>query len=469
MVERKIFAGPRLRRMRMGLELTQTAMAEALGISPSYLNLIERNQRPLTVQLLLKLSSVYRIDLDELQEEASATLAPLRDVFADPLLSGELPGDQELIGLSDVAPNAVRGVVKLHRAYREQGARLKDLARLIGEEGQATALSEARLPIDEVREALEGRSAYFPAIDAAAEAFLADLPPGEETGQRLRDWLRRTQGLAVRTLPVHVMPTLRRRFDRHSMRLFLSGRLSAFDQLREVAMEAALIAFPDAIAADLDGLDLKTAEALRIARFELARHAAHALMMPYAAFHTALARARYDLDPVAAQFGVSFEQAASRLVTLQRPGLAAVPFFLMEIDQAGNSLRRAGAGGFPEARFGGRCPKLGLYAAFAHPAEILVDRVEMPDGAAFLTVARTVEGPVAGFGERVRRTALMLGADAGLAGETVYAAGRLPAVEGGTACRLCERQGCLARAEPPVMRPLGLDDMVRGLSSFDFQ
>ncbi len=60
MAENKIFAGPRVRRIRNGLSLTQTAMAEALGISPSYLNLIERNQRPLTVQLLLKLASVYR-------------------------------------------------------------------------------------------------------------------------------------------------------------------------------------------------------------------------------------------------------------------------------------------------------------------------------------------------------------------------------------------------------------------------
>ncbi len=52
MAEQKIFAGPRIRRIRNTLGLTQTAMAEELAISPSYLNLIERNQRPLTVQLL---------------------------------------------------------------------------------------------------------------------------------------------------------------------------------------------------------------------------------------------------------------------------------------------------------------------------------------------------------------------------------------------------------------------------------
>ena len=75
MSERKIFAGPRIRRIRNERGLTQTSMAEALGISPSYLNLIERNQRPLTVQLLLKLASVYKLDLDSLQAESGTTVA----------------------------------------------------------------------------------------------------------------------------------------------------------------------------------------------------------------------------------------------------------------------------------------------------------------------------------------------------------------------------------------------------------
>ena len=55
MAERKVMVGPRLRRMRLERGLTQSQMAEQLGISASYLNLIERNQRPVTVQLLLKL------------------------------------------------------------------------------------------------------------------------------------------------------------------------------------------------------------------------------------------------------------------------------------------------------------------------------------------------------------------------------------------------------------------------------
>ena len=148
MTERKIFAGARLRRIRNSLKLTQTAMAQALEISPSYLNLIERNQRPLTVQLLLKLSSVYKVDLDELQGESGGSASQLREVFSDPLLAGEIPGEQELMEVAEAAPNAANGMIRLYRAYREQAARLSDLAELLSHEGQAPALTGARMPLD---------------------------------------------------------------------------------------------------------------------------------------------------------------------------------------------------------------------------------------------------------------------------------------------------------------------------------
>src|SRR6478735_2628879 len=113
MAEQKIFAGPRIRRIRNGK------------------GLIERNQRPLTVQLILKLAGTYKVDPKELQSEAHGTVAALKEVFSDPLLSGELPGDQELIELTEAAPNAAAAMTKLYRAYREQADRLTDLGDLL--------------------------------------------------------------------------------------------------------------------------------------------------------------------------------------------------------------------------------------------------------------------------------------------------------------------------------------------------
>jgi predicted transcriptional regulator/transcriptional regulator with XRE-family HTH domain len=454
----------------MGLGLMQTAMAQALDISPSYLNLIERNQRPLTVQLLLKLSAVYKIDLDELQGEQGGNAGQLREIFADPLLVGEIPADQELIELAEAAPNAVNGMIRLYRAYREQAARLSDLAELLAREGRVAAVAGPRLPLDEVHDRLQGRANFFARIEDAAEAFHARLAPGDDMAGALKAWLKSEHGIAVRLLPVSAMPGLRRRYDRHSMRLFLSERLSPFDQLREIATEVSLLAMREEIATELDALALSTPEAKRIARFELARYASHALLMPYSAYLSAAQRLHYDIDGLGARFGVSYEQAATRLTTLQRPGASGIAFFLMEIDSAGHRLRKAGAQGFPQARFGGGCPKLNIHAAFAQSGQILVEATEMPDGAGFLTVSRTIEGPHADFGERVRRTALLVGCDIAHRDEIVYGKGLgTTPVAIGPACRLCERQGCLARAEPPVTRPLGLDEMATGLSVFDFQ
>ncbi len=472
MSEQKIFAGPRIRRIRNAMQLTQTAMAEGLGISPSYLNLIERNQRPLTVQLILKLAATYRIDPEELQGEAGPAVSALKEVFADPLLSGELPSPQELSEIAEAAPNAASGIVKLYRAYRESAQRLSDLSDMLAREGRATQAASARLPFDAVRELLENRANHFPAIENAAEQLHALLPAGADLSASLREWLRREHDISVRVMPVHTMPLWRRRFDRHSMRLFLSERLSPFDQLREVAMEACLLFMRETLASEIASLGLTDAEETRLARFELARYAAHALMMPYEAFHAAAQRARYDIDLLRGRFGVSWEQTANRLTMLARQGHSGIPFFMLEVDQAGNRFRRAGAHGFPQARFGGSCPKLPVHAAFAQPGQIIVERVEMPDGAEFLVIARTLEGAQAAYHERVRRTAVLIGCDAGFAGEIAYGDFEPKAVrpvEIGPACRVCERQGCLARAEPPVTRPLGLDEMVTGLSAFDFQ
>ncbi|ENT05001.1 short-chain fatty acyl-CoA regulator family protein [Brucella sp. 63/311] len=470
MSERKIFAGPRIRRIRNERGLTQTAMAEALGISPSYLNLIERNQRPLTVQLLLKLASVYKLDLDSLQAESGSTVTGLKEVFSDPLLTGELPGDQELVEIGEAAPNAAVGIMKLYRAYREQQQRLSDLSKLLSHEGSDTQLAATRLPLDEVRDVMARRANHYPRIEEEAESFYALLKPDGDLSSALKDWLRREHGITVRTLPVATMPNWRRRYDRHSQRLFISERLSPFDQLQEIAMEAALIRMQVVIGVETEGLKLSSGEAKRIARFELARYAAQALMMPYRQFRDAAVRARYDIDVLRSRFSVSFQQAANRLTTLQRQGSSGLPFFVMEIDHAGNRLRMAGAEGFP-ARFGGQCPKLPVYAAFAQAGQVLVEPAELPDGSAFLTIARTLEGPQGAFSERPRRTALLLGCALEAGEETVYGTSlsRVGNTEIGPACRLCERQGCITRAEPPLTRPLGLDEMVAGLSAFDFQ
>ena len=170
---------------------------------------------------------------------------------------------------------------------------------------------------------------------------------------------------------------------------------------------------------------------------------------------------------------------------------------MMEVDQGGNLLRRVGAKGFPVARFGGNCPKLAIHAAFSTPAEILAERVITPEGDVFLTMSRTVDGPQAGAGERPKRTAVLLGIEDAYATAIIAAQDSTKVKRGtvimeqedmharsiaharlipdpanqspvpiGPACRLCERQDCIARSAPPLTRPLGLDDLVQGFGAY---
>lgn len=471
MAEQKVFLGPRVRRIRNSLGLTQSAMAGELGISPSYLNLIERNQRPLTVPLIIKLSSVFKIDPQELQVEGAGTLSALKEVFADPLLMGELPGDQELVEVTDAAPNAASGIVKLYRAYREQQERLSDLSAMLAKNDGSPQISGSRLPIDIVRQVFEERPNYFGRIDEAAEKFSEEFISSDEPETSLRNWLKSKHGISVRILPVKTMPNLRRRLDRHSMRLFLSARLSLPDRLREIAIETAMLALAKPIQDELEGLNLQGDEAIRLARSELSRYAAHALVMPYAAFQSSAKRNEYDIDALSAQFNVSFQQAATRVTSLQRADLPGVPFFIMEIDHAGNIVRRAGAKGYPRSQFGGACPKHAVYSAFSLPGQVFTNEIELPDGARFVTLSCTVDGLRGAMNDPIRRTAIMLCCASEYAGQVGFASNLdgLHKVDVGPACRLCERQGCMSRAAPSVTRPMGLDEMVTGLSAFDFR
>ncbi|HRJ63837.1 MAG TPA: helix-turn-helix transcriptional regulator, partial [Brevundimonas sp.] len=95
--DRKLFLGGRLKRLRRDLALTQTAMAGDLGVSPSYLNHIERNQRPVSAQLLLRLADTYDVDLRTLGQSAGpASEAELAEAFADPIFQGMAVPRQEI-------------------------------------------------------------------------------------------------------------------------------------------------------------------------------------------------------------------------------------------------------------------------------------------------------------------------------------------------------------------------------------
>src|SRR6185503_3303676 len=119
--ERKLFLGARVKRLRRDLGLTQTRMAEDLGVSPSYLNLIERNQRPVTAQVLLRLAEAYDLDLKSLSSDPESTNATgLGEVFSDQMFRDLAVARHEIAEVADLAPGVSEAIVRLYRAYLDQ-------------------------------------------------------------------------------------------------------------------------------------------------------------------------------------------------------------------------------------------------------------------------------------------------------------------------------------------------------------
>src|SRR5580704_3203041 len=203
--ERKLFLGPRLRRLRRDLGLTQTRMAEDLSVSPSYLNLLERNQRPVTAQVLLRLADVYDIDIRSLSSDHEAAGArDLTEVFADPLFRDLGVARHEVAEVADNAPGVADAIVRLYRAYADR-RRLAELGGPFRAEEGVEGL--ALTPSDWVRDYIQGQRNFFPELDEAGEALAAELkaePHGFADAARER--LVARHGVQTRIVPADVLP-----------------------------------------------------------------------------------------------------------------------------------------------------------------------------------------------------------------------------------------------------------------------
>ena len=474
----KVMAGQRVRRLRRERGLTQARMAAQLGISTSYLNLIERSQRPVTVPFLLKLGQAFDIDLQRFAEDDEGRVtAQLREVFGDPLFARSRVSDQDIRDAAQASPALGDAVIRLFGAYRDLLENTINIAEGSGEAAAeappASLAAAAAHPSDEVHDFIQARSGYFPELEEAAETLWADESlDADGLYEGLRAVLTDAHGLKVRIMPAHVMHDLVRRYDRHGRRVLLSDALAPEERTFQLALQVALLGWRelfDTIAED-SGLQ---GEARHLLIVELAAYFAGACVMPYERFHEAAEALAYDIDLLGRRFGASFEHVCQRLIALQRSGAKGAPLFLVHLDCAGNVLRRFDAAGFRFARFGGLCPRWGVHRAFQSPGENRVEIVEMPDGARFLTLARAVSRPGAGHALPGQQLVVAIGCPLSHANRLVYGAGLDPEQPAGVVpiginCRLCDRADCTARAFPPPGRRLIVDENQQGLTPYFF-
>ncbi len=461
--ERPVYMGPRLRRLRRDLGLTQANMATDLDISASYVALLERNQRPLTADMLLRLARTYKIDMADLASgDANEQSARLQAVLRDPMFTDI---DVPSLEVSDVVtgfPGITEAFLRLHTAYREEHLALADR----GAEASGGS-AEASDPVAEARRFLAARRNNFPALDDAAERLAETV---KDAGG-LAAHLKARHKLRVRRLPPEVMGGAMRRFDRHRDEVLLDDTLDTASQTFQLALQLAYLELRTDTEAALGDGSFTTESGRRLTQKALASYAAAALLMPYSGFARAVEARHYDVEKLARQFGTSFEQTAHRLTTLQKPGDERVPFFFIRVDPAGNVSKRLDGAGFPFARHGGACPLWTVHQAFRRPREIITQWLELPDGQRFFSIARSVTAGGGAYGSvRVDR-AIALGCAAEHAGKLIYTRDH-PVTEAatpiGVTCHLCHRPRCVARSAPPIGRQVLADDFRGASAPFGF-
>ena len=479
----KTFMGVRLRSLRAERGMTQAALAQALGLSPSYLNQIEQDQRPLTVAVLLKIHKVLGVDIQQFSEDEEARLlAQLRDALAampQPTAAVPLP---ELREVATRLPQLAQALLAMHQRHVADVERLEALTARLGDGrselaegggGASALLAEParQMPFEAVRDFFFAHRNHFDALDRAAETLATQAR--EQTsaqGGSLQEWLQfrlqaRHQVLVLRGSQGGVHS--HRRFDAATRTLYVAPQLRPAQQAFQLATQLALLEFDALIEDALKPTHWQDEATRRLARMGLANYVAGAFVLPYGEFLQAAESLQYDVDLLARRFGVGFETVCHRLSTLQRAEAPGVPLFFIRVDRAGNISKRQSATHFHFSKTGGTCPLWVVYEAFTQPGRIVPQLASMPDGRVYLWIARTISRAGHGWGAPGKTFSIGMGCDLQHAARLVYSKGLdLRHLEAATpigmGCKVCERNACPQRAFPFVGKPLRVNEHESG-------
>ncbi len=430
MSEPSLFAGAALRRLRRREGLTQAVMAQRLSISPSYLNLIERNQRPVTARVLLELVDQFDYDPRALQENSAI---------------GGVDGLARRLGDERFADLGIdRAEVTEFLAAAPQAAAA--FARLFDERGRA--ISDSRPFEEEVWRAIERWRNHFGDLDDAAETLADEMRLSRaDIGAALTDHLRERHDLAIRYLPRAVMPEANRRLDLHARQVQLSEMLSPAARILEMAKQVAALEQRDLIADIASGANFEHADAREALASYLRTYYARALVMPYGRFLRACEATAYEPRVLARRFATDVGEVARRFTTLQRVGQRGLPFFAGRIDGSVQLFERLlGASGASLLDRRPGCPRL----EFERRPEWHAQAIVMESGAlgpSHWLIAHVAAPP---FADEPRTDVLVLGIEARLAEATALSRGislrEEDATPIGPGCRTCRRVGCPARS-----------------------
>jgi hypothetical protein len=457
--------GAKIRALRRKEGLTQAELAARLQVSPSYVNLVENNRRPLSANLLLKLAREFSLDLSDFAGgDDSRLAADLGEAFGDPVFGGAGVDKAELIELSTSMPHAANAVLTLYRAYIRAKQSVSTLSQKLSVEGDPGL---AATPTEEINDLVQRRGNYFGDLEEAAESLWkrAGLRAGE-IYPRLIEFLAATYNIETRLIRATEGTTMRR-YDPERKLIELSEVLPPRTRRFQLAHQVGLIALSETLDAMVDAEELSSPEARALLRVVLANYFAAAVLMPYDSILRAAGDVRYDLELLAHRYQTSFEQVCHRLTTLRRPGAEAIPLHFIRIDIAGNITKRFSASGMRLPKFSGACPRWNVHDAFSTPGIFRIQRARMADCEVYFCVARTVQRASGGYHQPHVVHSIGVGCEISHARQIVYADGvDLDNLDGatpvGVTCRTCEQRDCEQRVFPSLAQPLNIDENLRG-------
>ena len=466
--------GGSVRKLRRQRNLSQQKLSEILGISVSYLNLIENNRRNLTGKLLLNIAKEFNIQLSDIEGENDTVLfSDLMEVLSDNIFESNYLKNHDVQDLVSSQPEIARAIIRLYDVYKTGLSNLRSISdsegdNMINLEGDINNISA-----EIISDFIQKNSNYFPSLENLATNIIKNLEKFNNINLYvcLTEYLLSIHDIRVANIPPEIKHETIRYYDPVAKTLVISDRLPQASRTFLIAQQMGLLFADDEINKILDNNNIEDSEVRKLGRLALSNYFAGALIMPYEIFLEQAEFTRYDIEVLENRFQVSFEQVCHRLTTLQRPGSRAIPFHMMRVDIAGNISKRFSASGIAISRYSGACPRLNIYSAFTTPDRIKVQISVMPNGEKYFCIARAFQKRSGGFDSPESFYSIGLGCKIDDAKQMIYAEKLIldsseNIIPVGVSCRTCPRTDCRQRAFPPSNRELIYNENVKGLSAY---
>ena len=463
--------GPKIKAFRRQLGLQANKFAEQLGISPTYLNLIEGGKRKIDGDLLIKISKELRVELSDLTSKSDINLE--NDISE--LLDDQLFEDLDILGpevkdLVSTNPKIARALIKLGDNFKQKDHEIVNKVENIS--GKIIDSRKASFPGEVISDFLQENKNYFPKLEDFANNIFDKVQKNNRTRYiALCDYLKKEYSITVKDVIPEEEKPFSKIFNKAKKELLLSDYNSLETKKLHAAAQIAQEGAINIITDYLSNFNFPSDESKRLTQVALLNYCGAAILMPYKLFHNECKKLKYDLELLQNTFATSFEQVAHRVTCLQDPKLPGIPFHMLRTDIAGNISKRFSLSGIEIPRYGGACPRWNVYSAFTRPGVIQAAVSKMTNGEKYVCIARTVEKGVGRYGQSKSILSIGLGCEAKYAKEFVYTENlditdKKTEIPIGVSCRTCDRLDCSQRAFPPLHKKFDVDINTRGVSVY---